>query len=79
MEEILFSLFLKQPNMDYLNINENPSLEKENVINVTDFGEIIKVSEELFKPILYWFDEKTEEAQFCVISENVVYKYILKK
>ena len=62
-----------------IQVNENPSLEKENIINVTDFGEIIKVSEELFKPILYWFDEKTEEAQFCVISENVVYKYILKK
>ena len=29
-------------------------IKNEKIIDVTDFGEIIKVSEELFKPILYW-------------------------
>ena len=39
----------------------------------------IKLSEELFKPILYWYCEETEDAEFSVISDNLVYRYILKK
>lgn len=60
-------------------VSQNPNLDKENIIDVTDFGEIIKVSEELFKPILYWYIDEEEEAQFSVISNNVVYRYILRK
>lgn len=57
----------------------NPIIDKENIIDVKDFSEIIKLSEELFKPILYWFSEENEEAEFSVISDNLVYRYILKK
>jgi len=59
--------------------SSNPIAENSNVIEVKDFSEMIKVSEELFKPILYWFCQETDEAQFCVISNNMVYRYILKK
>lgn len=60
-------------------VSQNPTLDKENIVDVTDFGEIIKVSEELFKPILYYFDENADQAEFSVISNSIVYRYILKK
>ena len=50
-----------------------------NIVVVRDFGEIVKLSEELFKPILYYMDTETEEAWFSVMSNNVTYRYILKK
>ena len=60
-------------------VSQNPTLDKQNIVDVTDFGEIIKVSEELFKPILYYYSEEKEEAEFSVISNSIVYRYILKK
>lgn len=62
-----------------IQVSQQPNIEQGKIIDVNDFGEIVKVSEELFKPILYWFNEKAEEAEFSVLSENVIYKYILKK
>lgn len=53
-------------------------IRNEKIIDVKDFGEIIKVSEELFKPILYWSAKDKEEAWFYVVSNNVTYRYILK-
>lgn len=47
------------------------------IIFVKDFGEIVKVSEELFKPILYYNEKNNEEAYFSVMSEKSVYRYIL--
>ena len=49
-----------------------------NIVAVKDFGEIVKLSEELFKPILF-YDQEGEEAWFSVMSNNVTYRYILKK
>lgn len=54
-------------------------IKNERIIDVKDFGEIIKVSEELFKPILYWSAKDREEAWFSVVSNNITYRYILKK
>ena len=51
----------------------------DNVVLVKDFGEIVKLSEELFKPILCWTDDSNDEAWFSVISNNTDYRYILKK
>lgn len=58
------------------NIDEN-----ENIIDVYDFGELIKLSEELYKPILCWIsdDLNNQEACFSVISNKVRYRFILKK
>lgn len=53
--------------------------KNERIIDVKDFGEIIKVSEELFKPILYWNAKDKDEACFSVVSNNITYRYILKK
>ncbi len=49
----------------------------ENTILVSEFEELIKLSEELYKPILCWM-KNDEEAQFSVISNHVRYVYILK-
>jgi len=52
----------------------------EEIIDVKDFGELIKLSEELFKPILCWISEdlNNEEAYFSIISNKIRYRYILK-
>lgn len=60
-------------------INSKPEVSEENVTIVKDFGEIVKLSEELFKPILCYIDEKNEETWFSVVSNNVNYRYILRK
>lgn len=55
-----------------------PEIDMKNIVEVKDFAEIIKVSEELFKPILYWSNNEKEEAWFIVMSNQVSYRYILK-
>lgn len=60
-------------------VSNKPNEEEENVVFVKDFGEIVKVSEELFKPILYYFDKENEEAWFSVMSREIVYRYIFRK
>lgn len=60
-------------------VKNKVELEQENTIDVRDFGELIKLSEELFKPILYWISEENEEAWFSVISNKINYRFILKK
>ena len=54
-------------------------ISEANLIEVKDFGEIIKLSEELYKPILYWSSKEEEESWFCVVTNSVSYRYILKK
>jgi hypothetical protein len=60
-------------------IKTKPDSTEENTTLVRDFGEIVKLSEELFKPILCYIDEENEQAWFSVVSNNVNYRYILKK
>lgn len=60
-------------------VKTRPESNSENTVDVKDFGEIVKLSEELFKPILYYFNQEKEEAWFNVISNQVTYRYILRK
>lgn len=60
-------------------VSTRPIEKPEDVVLVKDFGEIVKISEELFKPILYYFDSQKEEAWFSVMSGKTTYRYILKK
>lgn len=60
-------------------VKNRVELEQENTIEVRDFGELIKLSEELYKPILYWISENNEEAHFSVVSNKINYRFILKK
>lgn len=59
-------------------VSAEPDVTATTIIDVKDFGEIIKVSEELFKPILYWASKEKDEAWFYVMSNSVTYRYILK-
>ncbi len=60
-------------------VSTKPENNKFNMVYVKHFGEIVKVSEELFKPILYYYDQENEEAWFSVMNNDIVYQYILKK
>ena len=70
--------FLKLCQDKIVQVNTNPN-ENDNIIDVKDFEEIVKVSEELFKPILYYFDNENQEAIFCVITGKITYRFILKR
>ena len=60
-------------------VNSKPSDKGEKIVQVKDFAEIVKASDELFKPILYYFDSQKEEAWFSVITETVTYRYVMKR
>ena len=60
-------------------ISTKPSDEEQEIVLVKDFGEIVKISEELFKPILYYNEKEDEEAWFSVMSGKTSYRYILKR
>lgn len=60
-------------------VSTKPNDEEIEVVYVKDFGEIVKVSEELFKPILYYNVQENEEAWFSVMSGKTSYRYVLKK
>ena len=59
-------------------VSTKPHDLPENTVYVKDFGEIFKVSEELFKPILYYFDKENQQAWFSVMAGGTTYRYILK-
>lgn len=60
-------------------VKNKVEVEGNDIIDVKSFVELIKLSEELFKPILYWSPEEEEnEAQFYVMSNKIAYRYILK-
>lgn len=60
-------------------VTKKIDVEEDNVIDVKDIVELIKLSEELYKPILYWNSDNEQEAWFCVISNSMTYRFILKK
>lgn len=60
-------------------VSQKIETEGQNLVDVREFDEIIKVSEELFKPILFWNNEKEEESWFCVLGNNIIYRFILKR
>ena len=59
--------------------NSKIDVEGQNLVDVKEFSEVLKVSEELFKPILYWNNEADEETWFCVLGDNTVYRFVLKR
>ena len=59
--------------------NSRIDIEGQKLVDVREFEEVLKVSEELFKPILYWNNDEEEETWFCVSGDNTVYRFILKR
>lgn len=62
-------------------VNTDITNPDEHIIDVNDFGELIKLSEELYKPILCWIsdDINNECACFSVISNKTRYRFTLTK
>lgn len=60
-------------------VKNKPEIDKNKVIEVKDFSELYKLSEELFKPILFWDNRVDMEATFMVMSSSTTYKYTIKK
>lgn len=60
-------------------VKSQPDIDKDKLIEVKDFGELVKLSEELFKPILFWEDRDKSESWFIVMSNNTIYRHIIKK
>lgn len=48
------------------------------IIELKDINELIKLSEELYKPILFYQVPNKKEAWFCLTLDNETYRYILK-
>lgn len=60
-------------------VKSQPDIDIDKLIEVKDFGELVKLSEELYKPVLFWEDRDRSESWFIVMSNNTVYRHIIKK
>lgn len=58
----------------------SPIIEDDlNVVHVSTFSELIDLEEELRIPINYYEVEHNYEAEFSIIHNNVIYKYVYKE
>ena len=69
---------LKSCDEKIVKLNKKLDVEGKEIIEVKDFGELIKLSEELYKPVLYWEVSEKEEAEFFIIASNIIYRYRLE-
>lgn len=60
-------------------VNNIPAFEDRTTINVDSIEQLIKVSEELFKPVLCYENDEETITQFIVVSDETVYKFIIYK
>lgn len=60
-------------------VNNLPDFENKHDIKVDNIDELIKLSEELYKPILCYENDEETVTQFIVMSEETVYKIIINK
>lgn len=77
--KIELNRILKECEEKIVEVNDKIDTDRQNLIDVIDFNEVVKLSEELSKPILYWSNENLEESWFCVIGDKILYRYILKR
>ena len=60
-------------------VNNLPDFENKHSIILDDIDELIKLSEELYKPILCYENDEETCTQFIVMSDETVYKFIINK
>lgn len=77
--KIELNKILKGCDEKIVEVNSRIETSGQGLVDVREFDEVLKVSEELFKPILYWNNEKEEESWFCVLGNNMIYRYVLKR
>lgn len=61
-----------------IKIDSNHSIYGNNTIEVRDINELVKLSEETFKPILYYQVPNKNSAWFYIVLDKEIYRYILK-
>ena len=59
-------------------ISSNNTMYGNSIIELSDINELVKLSEETFKPILYYQVPNKNIAWFYVVLEKEIYRYILK-
>lgn len=59
-------------------IDSRVNINEKAIIEVKDINELVKLSEELYKPILHYQNSSKKEAWFMIVLENEIYRYILK-
>ena len=69
---------LKSCDEKIVKLSKKLDVEGKEIIEVKDFGELIKLSEELYKPVLYWEVSEKELAEFFVITSNIIYRFKLE-
>lgn len=77
--KIELNKILKGCDEKIVEVNSRIDTSGQGLVDVREFDEVLKVSEELFKPILYWNNEKEEESWFCVLGNNMIYRFVLKR
>ena len=60
-------------------VNNLPEYSNKHIIEIDDIEELIKLSEELYKPILCYENDEETSTQFIVTSDETVYKFIIYK
>lgn len=55
-----------------------PNLENTNIIEITNFIDMINIEDELRIPILFYENVKGKESWFIIINNDKAYRYILK-
>lgn len=56
-----------------------PDTDKYDIINVTNFNDLVDVEEELHSPILYFEVREDYESVFVIINNNTLYKFTLRE
>lgn len=59
-------------------IDSKVRIDGKAIIEVKDINELVKLSEELYKPILYYQIPVKKEAWFMIVLDSEIYRYILK-
>ena len=60
-------------------IDNLPEMNSKNIVIVSNIEEIVKLSEELYKPILCFENEAETNTQFFIMSDDTVYKFLINK
>jgi hypothetical protein len=74
----IINKILKEYDRIITNVKNTPDLSEYQVVNVTDFSELVDVSERVEQPILYSVIHKNQKSQFLVINKDIAYQYIIK-
>ena len=77
--KIEFNRIIKNCKEKLVQVDNLTDSNLQNIIFVKDFEELYKISEDVFKPILYWVSPRNNEVYFTIISDDTTYRFVLKR